>query len=190
VIIQRFYSALRIVSLVLFSSLWGLNSAFSQSKPQISEAQQMAFDAYFINANKYLMLKMPDEAIKELRQALIINPNHPATNFLLGKIFLDKGALIDAEQYAQKAVLLEDNVWYAKQLAEVYKQEKQYDKAGDVYAGLYRKKNYGITNLFDATYMYVLGKQLNKALKILNEAEKEIGINEDLIKQKQSIYLA
>lgn len=183
------YNTKKITGLVLFI-LFGLIAAHAQSQPKLSEAQRIAFDGYYINANKFLMLKMPDEALKELKQAAAIDPN-AAVNFLLAKVYFQKGVLNDAEQYAQKSVAMdEDNIWYAKQLCEIYREQKKYVQAADVYASIYRKNEKTVSNLFDATYMYVMGRQLDKALKLLNEAEKEVGLNEDIIKQKQSIYLA
>lgn len=167
-----------------------MNTAYAQSQPKLTEAQRIAFDGHYINANKFLMLKMPDEALKELKQAAVIDAN-AAVNYLFAKIYFEKRVYHDAEQYALKSVLLDkENSWYAKQLCEIYREQKKYVQAADVYAKLYRNGEKTTTNLFDATYMYVMGRELDKAIKLLNEAEKELGVNEDIIRQKQSIYLA
>lgn len=159
-------------------------------KNKLTEEQQIAFDQHFINANRYMMLKMPDEVIKEARQALAIRSDVGALAYLLGQVYLQKGLLADAEKYTLDAVQLEpDNYWYKRQLGEIYRQQKAFKKAGDLYGEMYRKSPQSLSHLYDATYMYVMGRDLDKALKMLNEAEKHVGLNEDIIKQKQSIYL-
>lgn len=137
------------------------------------------------------MLKQPDEAVKELKQALSIDDGNAAVHFLLAQIYLQKNMLADAELSASRSVILDpQNEWYAKQLADIYRQQKEYEKAGDEYEKLYASHKQQLTHLYDATYMYVLAQKLDKALKILNDAEKAVGVNEEIIKQKQSIYLA
>ena len=164
---------------------------YAQPVKSLPEEQQIAFDTHFINGNKYLMLKMPDEAVKEFKEALRINPNEAATNYLVAQIYLQKGLLSDAEIYAIKSTQInKENIWYQKNLAEIYRQQKQYKKGAEVYTGLYQKEPKNLDYLYDATYLYVMGNQLNAALKLLQQGEKVAGINEDIIKQKQSIFLA
>lgn len=159
-------------------------------KTKITEEQQIAFDQHFINANRFMMLKMPDEAIKEALLAQAIRHDVGALSYLLGQLYLQKGLLADAERYTLAATKLEpDNYWYQKQLGEVYRQQKAFKKAGDIYGALYKKSPKTLSYLYDATYMYVMGRDLNAALKLLNLAEQEVGPQEDIIKQKQSIYL-
>lgn len=164
---------------------------YAQPLKPLPEEQQIAFDTHFINGNRYLMLKMPDEAVKEFKEALRINPNEAATNYLLAQIYLQKGVLTDAETFALKSTLIDkENTWYKKNLAEIYRQQKQYKKGAEVYASLYQKEPKNLNYLYDATYLYVMGNQLKLALKLLQQGEKVVGINEDIIKQKQSIFLA
>lgn len=165
---------------------------FAQDKkPKLSEDKQIAFDQHFINGNKYIILKQPDEAVKELNQALAIDADNATVHYLLAQVYLGKGLLVDAEMHAQRSTLLDDkNSWYAKQLAEVYKQQKEYEKAGDVLSKLYSANPGQMVSLFDATYMYVLSRKLDKAMKLLETGEKNAGLDEDIIRQKQSIYLA
>ncbi len=162
-----------------------------KGKPNLTEDQQIAFDQHFINANRFIITKLPDEALKELKLAEAINENNDATCYLFAQIYLQKGLLVDAEKYALKSTKLDPaNNWYSKQLGEIYKAQKQYKKAADIYAVMYRNEPKSLPALYDATYMYVMARELDKALKLLTEAEKTIGLNEDIVKQKQSIYLA
>ena len=190
IIPQLFKQKISYTSIALLLLL-ATQCVYAQTVKPLPEEQQIAFDTHFINGNRYLMLKMPDEAVKEFKEALRINPNEAATNYLLAQIYLQKGVLTDAETFALKSTLIDkENTWYKKNLAEIYRQQKQYKKGAEVYASLYQKEPKNLNYLYDATYLYVMGNQLKLALKLLQQGEKVVGINEDIIKQKQSIFLA
>lgn len=176
---------------MLFFALCANMPTYAQkNKTKLTEEQQIAFDEGYINANKFLMLKMPDEALKELKKIDAIIPNKAAVHYLFAQIYLAKSAYTDAEIHALKATEQEpENSWYTKQLGEVYRLQKQYEKAGILAEGLYKKQPNDVNFLFDATYLYRKANKTDKALKLLTSAEKTIGLNEDIVKQKQSIYL-
>ena len=101
-----------------------------KSNTKLTEEQRIKFDQHFINANKFLMVKQPDDALKEIKQAELIDAENGALNFITAQIYLQKNLLIDAERYALKAVKLNpENPWYNKLLGEVYKTQKQYKKS-------------------------------------------------------------
>ena len=119
---NKYYLQNIVLALLLFGTTLSL---FAQNNKPLPEAQQIAFDQSFINANKYLMLKMPDEAWGEIQRALSILPESGAANYVAGKIAQQKGMLADAERYSKKATQAEpNNIWYQVQLAEVLKQQK------------------------------------------------------------------
>ena len=189
-IILQLYNKRILSFLIALLLLVTTQSVYAQSSP-LPEEKRIEFDTRFINGNKFLMLKMIDEALKEFKQALYINPNEAATNYLVSQIYLQKGLLADAEQHGLKALQADPkNTWYTRHLAEVYRQQKQYSKAAKLYQGLYNLSPTSLNYLYDATYLYVMAQELKPALNLLNEAEKKTGINADITKQKTSIYLA
>lgn len=155
IIPQLFKQKISYTSIALLLLL-ATQCVYAQTVKPLPEEQQIAFDTHFINGNKYLMLKMPHEAVKEFKEALRINPNEAATNYLLAQIYLQKGVLTDAETFALKSTLIDkENTWYKKNLAEIYRQQKQYKKGAEVYASLYQKEPKNLNYLYDATYLYV-----------------------------------
>jgi len=185
---NKYYLQNIVLALLLFGTTLSL---FAQNNKPLPEAQQIAFDQSFINANKYLMLKMPDEAWGEIQRALSILPESGAANYVAGKIAQQKGMLADAERYCKKATQAEpNNIWYQVQLAEVLKQQKKYSEAALVGEYIYLKISPTQERLYEATYLYVMAGKLDAALKLLNDGEKRFGIDEDIIRQKESIYLA
>lgn len=186
-IIQPLYNRTRqLIALLLIAAT---QFAYAQNQKNLTEEQQIAFDTHFINGNRFLMLKMGDEAFKELKEAIRINPNEATSNYLISQLYVQKGLLNDAEIYALKAyTLAKDNTWFLKQLAEIYAKQKQFKKAGDLYANQLSSDTKNLNVLFDATYMYIMGRELNSALKLLNKTEKLVGLNEQIIRQKQHLF--
>ena len=150
---QLYKSTLRVLTTFVLMFIASTQIIYAQkNNPKLTEEQQIKFDQHFINANKFLMVKQPDEALKEIKQAEAINTENGALNYLAAQIYLQKSLLIDAERYALKATKLEpENTWYNKLLGEVYKTQKQFKKAGDLYAAVYRKDTKSLPALYDAT---------------------------------------
>lgn len=164
---------------------------FAQAKKKLPEKQQIAFDGHFINGNKHLVLKQPDEAIRELKQAIAIDADNAAVHYSIAQAYQAKGLLADAENHSLKATQLDkENTWYLKLLADIYKEQKQYEKAGDVLVKMYLRNPGKLSTAFDASYMFVISRKLDKALAVLDAAEKNAGIDADIVKQRQSIYAA
>jgi tetratricopeptide (TPR) repeat protein len=177
------------------SALFCLQAAqgvFAQTnKPGLPENQRIAFDEHFINGNKHLIIKQPDEAVREFKLALAIDPDNAAAHYSIARAYQAKGLLADAENHSLKATLLDkENTWYLVQLSEIYKEQREYEKAGETLEKVYLRQPKDLRTLFDATYMFVLSKKLDRAIKLLETAEKSVGVNEDIIRQKQSIYAA
>jgi len=163
----------------------------AQNKTELNEKQHLQFDTHFINGNKFLMLKQPDDALREFKMALSIFPEEAAVNYLISQIYLQKGLLLDAELYAEKAAKTKPiNEWYYKLLAEIYRQQKKYTNAAKLYENLFTTDYNNLAFLFDATYLYMLAQNFSPAIGLLQKAEKKNGINADISKQIISIYLA
>ena len=88
-------------------------------------------DAHFYLSNIYDELKKRDEAIKELRKVLELDPNyHRALNYL-GYIFIEENRnLAEAETMIKKALELEsDNGAYIDSLGWLYFKQGKVDKS-------------------------------------------------------------
>lgn len=163
---------------------------FAQKQKPLSETDQIKFDATFINANKEKLLNNFDESIKLFRACLSLQPDNATVNYMLSELYSEKQLFEDAEMYAKKSVKLdENNSWYKKQLAEVYKQRKKYKDAALVYLKI-GEKDKDVAMEIEAAYMFVLAQDYTKATQTLDKVEKQIGINEEIVKQKEQIYLA
>ncbi len=162
----------------------------AQKNTQLSEAQQIQFDAAYINGTKEKLLGNYDEALNQFKACLYIDGTHSAVYYMLADVYYTKGSMQDAEDNIQKALKLDPrNIWYKKLEVEIYEIRKKYTKAAEGHLELSKVEN-KVGHLVDASYMYTLEKQYAKAIKMLELVEKEVGVNEDIIRQKEQIYLA
>jgi len=165
-------------------------NGFAQKSKPLSEQQQIEFDKSFINANKEKLINNGDEAVKLFKTCLTLQPDNAAVNFMLSQLYTDKQLYEDAELYAKRAVSFDDNnTWYKKQLADVYRLRKKYKEAAPVYLKIAEADKDPSLEI-EAAYMFVLAQDLKKAVKTLDNLEKHIGINEEIINQKEQIYLS
>jgi tetratricopeptide (TPR) repeat protein len=157
---------------------------------QLSSEEQLKFDMAFVNGNKEKILHNYDEALKQFRFCYDLDKDNAAVNFILGDTYYEKKMPEDAEKYASQAVKLDkDNIWYKELLVDIYIARKKNKEGADLMLTIGRQKK-DVQNFLQASYLYVMAKNYSKAIAVLNELEKSIGVNEDVIKQKEQIYLA
>ena len=175
---------------VLLASLMLSISVHGQKSKPLSESDKIRFDATFINANKEKLIKNLDESIKLFKVCLTLQPDNAAVNFLLSEVFEEKQMLEDAELYAKRSVKFDEtNTWYKKQLADTYTKRKNYKDAAELYLEI-AKLDKDLSMEVEAAYLFLLAQDYKNAIKTLDDIEKKAGINEEIIKQKEQIYLS
>jgi tetratricopeptide (TPR) repeat protein len=175
---------------VLLASLMLSTAVFAQKSKPFSESEKIKFDATFIDANKEKIRNNFDESIKLLKECLTLQPDNSTVNFLLSEVYQEKQLIEDAEIYAKRAVKFDaKNTWYKKQLASIYVKQKKYKDAALVYHDISKLDN-DMNMEIESAYMFLLARESKKALKSLDNVERKAGVNEEIIKQKEQIYLA
>ncbi|MDC3134264.1 hypothetical protein OA958_05515 [Bacteroidota bacterium] len=118
------------------------------------------------------------------KKCLEINPNSGVVNFELSGIYRSLNQPLVALEYAHKAVNINnENEWYLANLATLYKEIGNHKKSVESFTKLKELKPEKITYLFSLTEELLANKKYKQAIEILNEIEKDIGINEDLFKK-------
>ena len=175
---------------LLSASLILCSFVYAQKSKPLSEADKIKFDATFINANKEKLIHNPDESIKLFKECLTLQPDNATVNYMLSEVYEEKQLLEDAELYAKRSVKFDEkNYWYKKQLASIYTKKKNYKEAAIVYHEISLLSN-DLSMEIESAYMSLLSQDYKKAIKTLDYVEKKAGINEEVIKQKEQIYLA
>ncbi len=190
-ILNKINNHLRHILLVVAIFIGSL--AFGQKKlgkGELPEHTRLEFEKEFFKAAKEKMLGDYPEAIEDFRKAAEINPYDANTQFQLSQLYLATKKVKEAEDAAQKAIGLDSkNFWYKTQLAEVYKNQKRFTEAAKLNVLIYETGGKNPQNLYDAVLLFTLDKKYADAIKTLDKIEKQTGLNEEIVKQKEQIYL-
>ncbi len=144
----------------------------------------------FLDAVKAYNLGDFPQAIKLLNDCIKANPTNDAANYELSKIYLENQKIEPALLFAKNAVQLnENNKWYQMQYADALAANQKLKEAAAVYDGLIKKYPDEEDYYLNGAFLYQKIKNWEAALKIFKGLESRVGLNEELILQKQQVYL-
>jgi len=168
-------------------------SARKQSeKPNKSPGQEelQQSENYFIDGMKYCMLELYAKALQKFEKAHELNPENAAINYKIADLLAEDNKYFNALPYAKNAVSLNDqNKYYYELLAEIYERQLNFNEATKVYQKLLKKVPGTELYLFDLANVYSQQGKYDDVIKTYNKIEILHGINEDISKKKQQIYL-
>ena len=131
------------------------------------------------------------EAVGHFKKCLDIYPNHAASLYEIAFISNGIGKSTDAIPYAQKAASLDpNNEWYKMLLAKCYMESGRFDEASQTMDALIKINPDKIDYYFLKANSLLQANKLKEALLVYDKIETLIGITEDIILQKERIYLA
>lgn len=176
--------------LILFFTLYTLILIFNAKAQKKESFDERVFSKFLIQATGSKISGDLYAADSIYKKCLEINPNSGVVNFELSGIYRSLNQPLVALEYAHKAVNINnENEWYLANLATLYKEIGNHKKSVESFAKLKELKPEKITYLFSLTEELLANKKYKQAIEILNEIEKDIGINEDLSIQKHQIYV-
>ena len=189
---------------VLFLALVGLSSCattkkvaqkapvnqVAQETTQVTKDQEREFQYLLIEGLKQKALGNLDKAIPIFSRCLEIDPSSSTAMFELANIHIAKGDFTSAMLLLEKAVANNpENEYYHLMLAQVYQQNKQFDKAADQYGQLALlfpdNDDY---KYYHASLLAQAGKY-EDALKAFDVLQQAMGPLEQIAVAKQQIYL-
>lgn len=162
----------------------------SVSKYQPGKNSPQGITSLFIDAKKEALLG--NEIKAEALFLLVIekDPRHDAACYELANLYLLHKNTIDAQMMAEKAVALDpSNEWYQVLLGEIYQRNQEYAGAINVFSDLTRMNPNNLEYRLQLAASYVFTGKFNDALKELDIIEDRMGIREEIIRQKEKLYL-
>ena len=130
------------------------------------------------------------EAIDKFKKCLDVYPNHSASMYEIAFISNGSGKSAEAIPYAQKAVSLdEQNEWYRLLLAKCFMETRQFTDASSAFEKLVKYNPYKIDYYFLWANSLLGANRPKEALEVYNRIEGLMGISEEIILQKERIYL-
>ncbi|MFC0654833.1 tetratricopeptide repeat protein [Mongoliitalea lutea] len=159
-------------------------------KAKKKELEQIRANRLFIDGQRYMMLEDFDRAYFYFKKSLEIAPKEPATNFKIAEILLRANQVDEALDYGMKAVAADPgNKYYRLVMAEVYTKQGQPLKAAEILEDLMANTTENQNYILDLASLYLSAGDMDNALSALDRAEEYYGVIDQLIFQKQRIYL-
>ena len=144
----------------------------------------------FAEGMRFLITDEPTKAITQFGKVLQKNPANAAAQYATANALSKTGKTTDAVPYAAKAHSLDEgNKFYSLLLAELYVKLKRYGEAEELYETLLKKSTENAEYGVELAAIYLFDEKPDKALDAYNKVERELGLNEKIIHQKQRIYL-
>lgn len=146
--------------------------------------------AIYIDANLQKILGNTDKAIELYQEAFKQDRENHAAAFELARLYLEREEIEQALKHAKLAVdIAPDIEWYQMLLAEVHQKDNAFDEAAMLYEGLVKADPNNDYYYYRWAYFLVKANQIEAAVEVYNQLEEKIGVNEELIRRKHSLYL-
>ena len=171
----------------LFYFIFGVLNINAQESGSFDERE---FTKYLIQATGAKISGDIYAADSIYKKCLLLNPESGVVNFELSGLYISLDQPQKALEYANKAVVLSpENEWYLANLAVLYKKINDHKKSAESFSKLVISKPEKISYLFSLTEELLNNNSYKKAIKVLDDIEKKIGIKEEISIQKHQIYL-
>lgn len=156
----------------------------------LNEKQKLELDFLFHEANKQRLLGNYEQALVIYSKCVKINPNQPFFHYELANLYTMANQQQIALQFAEKAVQLDpNNKWYRLQYAQSLQESGDTESAIKQYEKLIELEPENVDLYFDLARMQLYSEKYKDALVSLDEIEKRIGISEEIVRQKEKIYI-
>ena len=181
--------------LVLLFLLGGPSAAIAQQggkkgKSELTEMEQLANTALFVDAVKERLNENYDLAEEMLHQVIVMEPSHDAAHYELAILMVMKGRMQEALQEAETAASFDpENHWYKVMLGDLYNQSGQFRQAEGYWKELSEKYPDNIDYLNNYAYSLTQQNRFKEALKVYDVMQSQLGLNEQLCETKKNIWV-
>jgi tetratricopeptide (TPR) repeat protein len=189
-------NTITLILLALFFTTIGSANGQRRSKKEKSTPEtaittyKLEEEALTAEGMKFMMLDEPAKALPIFEKLVKKSPLEANSYFLLAKALIKLERFDEASENASQAYKLnKSNRYYAQQLGELYAKRKKYAEAAAVYEDLVKEDPSNLQYGIELAAIYVFSDQPGKAINAYDRLEKSIGITEEVIHQKQQLYL-
>lgn len=158
-----------------------------EKKPVKDEA---TVQALFIDGVQAHILGNGMEAFSKFGEVLKRDPQNDPVMYELARLYYETGNMDQSISYAQQAIRLNpNNEYYYVYLAEAQGEKGDYAAASQTYAALLKLKPKEYDYYYDWAFMLTQGKKLKEAIDVYNLLEQKTGVQEEIILQKQPLWI-
>ncbi|HEV7378906.1 MAG TPA: tetratricopeptide repeat protein, partial [Dyadobacter sp.] len=152
--------------------------------------QHLKDESLAIEGMKFLMRDEPAKALPFFEKLIEKTPGKAASHYMLARTLIKLDKADDAIIASRKAYDLDkNNIFYAQQLGELLAKKRKYADAAQIYQTLVARNPDNIQYGIELAAIYVFNDQYDKAIVTYDNLEKSIGVTEEIIHQKQQLYL-
>jgi tetratricopeptide (TPR) repeat protein len=146
--------------------------------------------ALFIEGMQAYILGNSQDATARFNEVLRRDPKNDASLYMLSKIAFEAGNMDKAIEYSQEAIKINpENEYYYQYLAEAKGEKQDFEGASKTYESLIRLKPREYDYYYDWAYMLSKAGKYKDAIDVYNQLEQKTGVQEELIFQKQPLFI-
>ena len=165
-------------------------SSKSSSKSSLSESQRTDVTYLFFNANKEKILGNMNNAADLFAEVIRKDGSNHAAMYELANIYADQKKYSDALFFIRSAYRLDpSNEWYALSFADILQKNGKFEESASVYEQLIKEKPDRLDYYFEWATALIYANKLTDAIKVLDKVEEQVGVNKDIVMQKQRLYM-
>ncbi|MDR6563940.1 tetratricopeptide (TPR) repeat protein [Arcicella sp. BE140] len=186
----RYFFSILATLLIISQFSYAQKRESSKKKEEQSKAQLLEAESFFTEGMKFYMMEDYDKAVEFYEKALAIVPDNSGILYALSNNYQKLKDENKAILYAEKAFQLNnENEAYGELLADLYVRKQKYDAAARVYQNLIALNPSKSEFYVAQAAVYIFDNHFDEALKAYSRAEKIIGINEEITRQKQMVLV-
>jgi len=187
---RHFKIAASFLLVTLLLSACGITKNIEADGNKSLSDEEFVADAYFLEGLRLKTIGNLEAALENLEKARETEPQNPVFHYQLAEVNTQLGNYRAAIHYAENAVGLEaENVWYHVLLVQLYQNAGLFAKATGEMEEIIRLEPRKLEFYFMLSNLYMSIGDSKSAISILDKAEKEFGIIDMIIVEKESIYL-
>ena len=195
---RRWENVLFLIIVFGFSLVAGSGDAYAQKRQKKEKQYQKDSSVKSSVGNTEVLIDAKKEAIlgnlkgaKEILDRYTERyPLDPVGLYELARLETNEKNFQQALLLVKKANELDTgNIWYTLLLGELYQLTSNYKEAISIYDHLVRRYPENLEYQYQLAALYLTNNRFEDAIKIYDQIELENGITEDIILQKQKIYL-
>ncbi len=161
-----------------------------QKQKGLSQEERLQVDYLFYNAVKEKAVGKIDRAMDLFGQVIRMDQNNDAAHYELAQIYYQNKKFNDALYFARTAARLKpSNEWYQLLLADICMNTGRQSEAVSIHEKLAKTYPQRIEYYFNWANALMFSGKMEEAIKVFDMAEQKIGIERDLIVQKERMYL-
>lgn len=170
-----------------------LNAQKKRAIPPATRPGQQEVEFLFTEGQKHFILEDYSKALLYFQQAADLQPGSAALHFKLAEVLSKKQNGEDLRKAAAEIEwtlrLEQKNKFYYVQAAEIYGGLLEFKKAQQVLENLIKEVPGTEEYLYNLAAFYLYDNQPNEAIRVYNQIESIVGVEETASTQKQRIYL-